>query len=190
MCTQRWGKTEKPSNRFAECAHSIFHQSKGRKEHSITLFKIHCWRSPFCPKHMTPDELRLRYPNASPDFVRINSDTSGRTGFSDRDPRKAPQLERTAGNGAMEALPVQTPTGGHFLVRVTSYRRRLLDEDNLAEKFHVDLCRYAGALPSDAAGKAKIQTSQKKVGAKEREFVHLEIFRQSPVLIPYENQAP
>jgi len=77
----------------------------------------------------------------------------------------------------MGAVQVQKAIGGSFLVRVTSYRRRLLDEDNLCEKFHVDLCRYAGIIPSDAPGQTKIEVSQKKVGSKEAEFVRIEIYR-------------
>jgi len=98
-------------------------------------------------------------------------------GVQHRNPGPVAELERHPGNGDLGALPVQTGIGRPFLVRVTAFRRRLLDEDNLCEKYHVDLCRYAGALPSDAAGKAKIETTQEKVGSKEREFVRIEIFR-------------
>jgi hypothetical protein len=62
--------------------------------------------------------------------------------------------------------------GGHprkFLVRVTSFRVRLLDEDNLCEKYHVDLCRYAGLLRADDPGQARIVTTQEKVRTKAEE---------------------
>ena len=67
--------------------------------------------------------------------------------------------------------PSQTQEGhpGRFLVRVTSFRRRLLDEDNLCEKYVVDCCRYAGLLPADDAGAAKIEVSQVQVRRKEEE---------------------
>lgn len=86
------------------------------------------------------------------------------------------ELERNPGHGAMGALQVQGRIGCRFLVCVTAFRRRLLDEDNLCEKYHVDLCRYAGALPGDEAGRTKIEVSQQKVGSKEREFVKIEIY--------------
>lgn len=93
-------------------------------------------------------------------------------------------MERPAGHGAVGALRLQENAGKKFHVRLTSFRRRLLDEDNLAEKYHVDLCRYAGVLPSDAPGTAKIEVSQEKVGSKEREFVRIQIYEiESPVLI-------
>lgn len=56
-----------------------------------------------------------------------------------------------------------------FLVSVTSFRRRLLDEDNLVAKWHVDALRYAGILPSDAPDQAKISVGQEKVKTEEEE---------------------
>ena len=55
------------------------------------------------------------------------------------------------------------------VVRVTSFRVTLLDEDNLCEKYHVDALRYSGLLPSDAPGECRIITSQEKVSRKEDE---------------------
>jgi hypothetical protein len=86
-------------------------------------------------------------------------------------------VERDLGNGAVGAVQVQERLGERFLVRVTSHRRRLLDEDNLCVKYHVDLCRYAGALPSDAPGTATIEIHQEKVGPKEAERVDIQIYR-------------
>lgn len=63
-------------------------------------------------------------------------------------------------------------------MRVTSYRVRLLDEDNLCEKFHVDCCRYAGILPSDAPDKAHIVVTQKKVAKKAEQKTLVEITAQ------------
>lgn len=99
------------------------------------------------------------------------------TGFQHRDRRETSKLEPNPENGNLGTLPIQAQIGRPFLVRVKAFRRRLLDEDNLCEKYVVDLCRYAGALPSDAAGKAKIEVTQEKVGQKEREFVRIEIFK-------------
>lgn len=68
--------------------------------------------------------------------------------------------------------------GGHpkrFLIRVKDFRHRLLDEDNLAEKYHVDCLRYAGLIPGDAPGQAKIEVSQEKIGREESPRVEIEI---------------
>ena len=71
--------------------------------------------------------------------------------------------------GPLAAGATQEIHPGRFLVRVTSFRRRLLDEDNLCEKYVVDCCRYAGLLPADDAGAAKIEVSQIQVRRKEEE---------------------
>lgn len=91
-------------------------------------------------------------------------------------PRAPAKLEHDSGNGAMGQIPVQAAVGRRFLVHVTSYRKRLLDQDNLCCKYLVDLCRYAGILPSDAPGTAEIKVSQQKVGPKEPERTIIEIF--------------
>jgi len=92
-------------------------------------------------------------------------------------PGQIAELERRVRDGTMGAVQVQKRISGRFFVRVTSFRHRLLDEDNLCEKYVCDLCRYAGALPSDAPSKAKIEVAQEKVGSKEREFVRVEVFK-------------
>lgn len=107
----------------------------------------------------------------------IASSVGGRAVLPPRDSGKTPELERDSGDGALGQVCLQKETGGRFLVRVKSYRVRLLDEDNLCEKFAVDLCRHAGALPSDAAGKAKIEVSQEKVSGEANERVEITITR-------------
>jgi hypothetical protein len=64
-----------------------------------------------------------------------------------------------------------------YIVRVISYRRRLLDEDNLCPKHAIDALRYCGWLPSDAPDKCHIETRQVKVKGKENEFTELTIER-------------
>lgn len=63
-----------------------------------------------------------------------------------------------------------------LFVRVTSVRRRLIDEDNLCEKYAVDCCRYAGLLPGDGPGQTRIQVTQRKAGKEEPEQTVIEIF--------------
>jgi hypothetical protein len=123
------------------------------------------------------DALKAIFPNASPAFIRRNSRNSRETLVLDHHSGSPAELERHLGDGAMGEVQVQKGIGGRVLVRVTAYRRRLLDEDNLCEKYLVDLCRYCGALPSDAAGKAKIEVCQQKVGSNEPEETVIEIFQ-------------
>ena len=91
------------------------------------------------------------------------------------DPGKAPILERTAGNAALVETQVQGRTGDRILVRIESVRKRLLDEDNLVSKYHTDLCRYAGLIPSDAPGVCKIETTQRKAEKGEAERTEITI---------------
>ncbi|PTX92074.1 hypothetical protein DB346_24310 [Verrucomicrobia bacterium LW23] len=51
-----------------------------------------------------------------------------------------------------------TPGGcQRYRVRIISYRRRLLDQDNACAKFHIDSLRYAGLLPDDAPALCRIE---------------------------------
>ena len=90
--------------------------------------------------------------------------------------RKAAKLESDFSNAALDKKKVQRRLGQKFLVRVTSVRKRLLDEDNLCEKYHVDLCRYAGILPCDEASQVKIEVCQKKAGKEDGEEIVIEVF--------------
>lgn len=135
---------------------------------------------------MTADELRKLFPNASEQFVARNASDYRPTATaavtrriaradSHRYSGDAPIVERNPRNGTLGTRKAKVRDTRKFLVRVTSFRRRLLDEDNLCEKYHVDCARYSGLLPSDAAGKAKIETSQEKVGSNELERVEIVI---------------
>lgn len=87
------------------------------------------------------------------------------------------KLEPDRESGTLSARKAQKEDSGRFLVRVTSVRRILLDEDNLCEKFIVDCCRYAGLLPSDRPGKTKIEVAQRKVEKGEEEHTVVELYR-------------
>jgi len=91
-------------------------------------------------------------------------------------PRPAPKLEPATRHEPLATPQTQGRDRQRFLVRVTSIRKRLLDEDNLAEKFHVDLCRYAGVIPGDEADKTKIEVCQRKAkkGEEERTVIEVE----------------
>ena len=91
------------------------------------------------------------------------------------DTGKAAILERTAGNAALVETQVQSRTGDRIRVRIESVRKRLLDEDNLVSKYHTDLCRYSGLIPSDAPGICKIETTQRKAEKGEEERTEITI---------------
>ena len=112
-------------------------------------------------------DLQRRFPNASPDLLARN------TG-------KASVMERDSSHAALGKNEVQERTSQSILVRVTSIRKRLIDEDNLCEKYHVDLCRYAGIILGDEADKTKIEVSQRKAEKSEQEKTVIEVFEIIP----------
>lgn len=118
---------------------------------------------------MNREQLRKLFPNASRDFLALH-------GLSDPAP-PAPIVERGAGVRPLAKGKAKKADTGRFLVLVKSYRRRLLDEDNLCEKYAVDCCRYAGLLPSDAPGCTSISVSQEKVARKEDERTEIQIIQ-------------
>jgi hypothetical protein len=87
------------------------------------------------------------------------------------------ELERGFGDGTLGQIQAQAGLGQKFRVVVTSYRKRLLDEDNLCEKYLVDLCRYIGALPKDSPGTATIEVKQEKIQSNEEEKCLIEIYQ-------------
>lgn len=84
--------------------------------------------------------------------------------------------ERSAGDAALGEGQKKVGDTASRLVRITSRRKRLLDEDNLVPKLAVDCLRYAGLLSGDEAGKTHIECRQEKIGKEEREETLIEIF--------------
>lgn len=76
----------------------------------------------------------------------------------------------------MGAVEVQKRVGGRFLVRVIAIRKRLLDYDNLAEKYHVDLLRYSGVIPGDSPATTLIEVCQQKAEPGAAEEVRIEVY--------------
>jgi hypothetical protein len=85
------------------------------------------------------------------------------------------KLESNLGDAPLATQEIQRPTSERLLVRVTSIRQRFLDEDNLCEKYHVDLCRYAGIIPDDSPDKIKIEVCQRKAKKGEQEMTVIEV---------------
>ena len=62
-------------------------------------------------------------------------------------------------------------------VRITSYRRRLLDPDNLAGgcKYFLDCCKYCQLIPDDRQEDIELVIKQVKVRTKEEERTEIQI---------------
>lgn len=85
------------------------------------------------------------------------------------------KLECATINDPLAKASVQEIPTGRILVSVKSVRKRLLDEDNLSCKGHVDLCRYAGIIPCDSPDKVKIEVCQEKAVNGQEEYVEITI---------------
>ena len=125
--------------------------------------------------------IRL-FPNASRSVLAANVEYPELPGKrqedrQDQDAGLRAELERTPRARTVGKAKAQEGHSGRFLVRVTSIRSRLLDEDNLCEKYVVDCCRYAGLLPGDGPGQTKIEARQRKAGKDEDEGTLIEIFQ-------------
>lgn len=111
----------------------------------------------------TSHELKSLFQNAGSDFF-------------DRNSREGSKLERASRDAALESKQVEITDSARFLVRITSIRKRLLDEDNLAGKYHCDCLRYAGIIPDDSPNKTHIETRQRKAKKGEEERTLIEVF--------------
>jgi len=128
---------------------------------------------------MTPDELRKvqdKYP-VSTSVARLNTEAPS-PDRADQDRAlgpKPPVTQPAVLPPAPQKVPHQKSHPARFLVRLTDYRVRLLDEDNLCPKYHVDTCRYCDYIPTDAPGRCKIEVRQEKVFNKKDIRVEIEI---------------
>ena len=87
------------------------------------------------------------------------------------DPKPQPVVrDESLGAGQGKA---RNPT--RLRVCVTRRSVRLLDEDNICEKYAVDCLRYAGALRDDAPEFVRIEARQEKVESQSDECTVIEI---------------
>lgn len=93
------------------------------------------------------------------------------------DTRPVAVVERRPSNGPLAKGQDEKRTPKRVLVRVTTIRIKLADEDGLCEKFHVDCCRYAGLILGDESTKAKIEVRQFKASKGEEEKIIVEVFQ-------------
>lgn len=89
--------------------------------------------------------------------------------------QKSAKPQRPAPDEPMAEDEGEEVDTARFHVRVTSFRKRLIDADNLAggAKYFVDSLRYAGCISEDSPDQITIEHRQKK--AKEEKTL-IEIF--------------
>jgi hypothetical protein len=85
------------------------------------------------------------------------------------------KLEQDTWHGTLAAQPVEAPAASRVHIRFESVRKRLLDPDNLSEKWTLDCLRYIGAIPGDEPDKITLEVSQRKAEKNEAEHTQITI---------------
>lgn len=114
---------------------------------------------------MTNERLKVIFPKASKSFLDANPDCLSSSGE-----RESSVLNRPHGTPERKA-----GYAGRCAVRVTSYRKRLSDPDNLCAKYFVDALRYAGVLYDDRQIDIDFSIRQNKVKEESQEKTLIEI---------------
>jgi len=89
----------------------------------------------------------------------------------------SPESKRSLCHESLGAAKGEAGHSKRRLVRIVSYRRRLLDPDNLVGgvKYFVDSIRYAQLIAGDAPENITLSVSQEKVKCRQREYTEIEI---------------
>jgi len=126
---------------------------------------------------MTAHEIRRRMPNASEAFIKRNAEDCPDSQAPSPKPKR-PFCHEPLGKVAREE-----EDSGRVRVRIVSFRKRLIDPDNLAPKYFIDCLRYAGFIRDDRAQDIALEVSQQKVKSKAEEYTRIEIepIAQKPV---------
>ena len=117
---------------------------------------------------MTEHDIRKLFPNASASLFKANA-------VGSEPPRPKPQCD--ARLQPLAAADKEKGNSAPCKVSVTSYRRRLLDIDNLygGVKWFVDALRYEGVIRDDDPQSITLHVSQVKVKTKQEACTVIEI---------------
>lgn len=116
---------------------------------------------------MTFDELKRRFPQAGPGFIAANLDSNN--------PRTNPVMEHRPVPVPLAKDKAQEESPERLLIRIVSVRKRLIDPDNLCEKWLLDCLRFVGAISGDEPDKITLETSQRKAQKGEEEHTEITI---------------
>jgi len=85
------------------------------------------------------------------------------------------KLEQDTRHGSLAKKPIETHTTSRVHIRFESVRKRLLDPDNICEKWTLDCLRYIGVIRGDEPDKITLETSQRKAEKGEEERTEITI---------------
>jgi len=123
---------------------------------------------------MNPHEILRRFPNASKSLLAANAQDYG-THDQTENTRQTTKLEQDTRHGSLAKKPIETHTTSRVHIRFESVRKRLLDPDNICEKWTLDCLRYIGVIRGDEPDKITLETSQRKAEKGEEERTEITI---------------
>jgi hypothetical protein len=132
---------------------------------------------------MTPD-LKTMFPRASRSFIEANQQNTvqpivdrknGKHETFNNSKPQDPKLKPTLCDESVGTDEGKASHSNRCIVRITSFRVRLTDPDNLCPKYFIDSLRYAGAIPDDREEDIELTTSQEKVKSYGEEKTVIEI---------------
>jgi len=99
------------------------------------------------------------------------------TNYADQNRSALPSAksEQTVCHGTDGQIPGKTKDVQRVRIVIESFRRVLLDPDNLCPKYFLDGIKYAGLIPDDSPDKIELTVLQSKVDNKEDERTEIEI---------------
>jgi hypothetical protein len=120
---------------------------------------------------VSPNEIRRRFPNASPAFIKANAQDCP------ENPPPSPKPKRPVRHEPLATTKGKEKNLGRVIVRIKSFRTRLLDADNLVggSKYFTDGLRHAGLISGDSEKEIILHVSQKKVATRKEECTQIEI---------------
>ena len=121
---------------------------------------------------MNQEQLRKLFPNASHSFIAANVAVVGQA--------QGAEPECAVRHEPLGPDPGKAPDPGCCSIRVTSYRCRLLDPDNLCPKYFIDALRYCGVIPDDTAKDVTVATGQEKVATAAEEGTEIVLVWTKP----------
>lgn len=89
---------------------------------------------------------------------------------------KVAELEPPSGNGPLATSQAEKGNSKPVHIRFVSARKRLLDPDNLSEKWVLDCLRNCGAIAGDEPDKISLETTQRKAEKGEEERTIIEVY--------------
>lgn len=130
---------------------------------NVTFHKMNCNNHNPTAHMVTGEKLHAIFPRASKSFLKINRPISG------------PKSKQVVRYESMGTVKRKKENPNRSIVRVTSFRRRLLDFDNLCPKYFVDSLRYCDLIEDDNPQHIDLQIRQEKVKTKQEERTEIEI---------------